>query len=107
MGTKNRTYHISGGKQVKTHFDEYEKIRDKAAIYTIDEWKGMDPEERARILSGKTVLTQGSVGPTYKIFYIKGNVNRLKDEECAIIADRGNLCFGYRREGNKIIVYTD
>lgn len=29
------------------------------------------------------------------------------DHECAIIADGGNLCFGYRMEGQEIVVYTD
>lgn len=92
---------------MKAHYDEYERIRDKAVIYTIDEWKDMDPEEQAKILSEKTVLTRGGSGPAYRIFYIKGNANKLTELECAIIADRGNLCFGYRMEGNKIVVYTD
>ena len=34
-------------------------------------------------------------------------VNNLSDHDCAIIADGGNLCFGYRMEGQKIVVYTD
>lgn len=92
---------------MKTYFDEYERIRDKAVIIDSRTWENMDPEDRAMTLSEKTVITRGETGPAYKVFWIEGNVNRLSELECAIIADRGNLCFGYRMEANKIIVYTD
>ena len=42
-----------------------------------------------------------------KRYQIIGNANNLSDHECAIIADGGNLCFGYRMEGQEIVVYTD
>ena len=29
------------------------------------------------------------------------------DREIALLCDSGNLCFGYRVEGNTICVYTD
>lgn len=92
---------------MRTYFDEYEKIKDKAVVINDYIWKIMDPEDREKTLSEKTVITRGGTGPAYKVFWIKGNVNRLSELECAIIADRGNLCFGYRMEGNKIVVYTD
>jgi hypothetical protein len=42
------------------------------------------------------------------MYHIEGNVNNLSKKECAIIADGGNLCFGYRTEGvNTIIVHID
>lgn len=35
------------------------------------------------------------------------NAPNLSTKELAIICDDGNLCFGYRTEGNYIVVYTD
>lgn len=92
---------------MRTYFDEYEKIKDKAVVINDYIWKIMDPEDREKTLSEKTVIIRGGTGPAYKVFWIEGNVNRLSELECAIIADEGNLCFGYRMEGNKIVVYTD
>lgn len=49
----------------------------------------------------------GESGYACKYYEIIGNVNNLSDHDCAIIADGGNLCFGYRMEGQRIVVYTD
>ena len=49
----------------------------------------------------------GDSGYACKRYQIIGNANNLSDHECAIIADGGNLCFGYRMEGQEIVVYTD
>lgn len=35
------------------------------------------------------------------------NAPNLTDREIALLCDGGNLCFGYRVEGNTICVYTD
>lgn len=42
-----------------------------------------------------------------KHYKIIGNAGNLSNHDCAIIADGGNLCFGYSMEGRKIVVYTD
>lgn len=49
----------------------------------------------------------GDSGYACKYYEIIGNVNNLSDHDCAIIADGGNLCFGYRMEEQRIVVYTD
>ena len=55
----------------------------------------------------ETVIMSGDSGYACKRYQIIGNANNLSDHECAIIADGGNLCFGYRMEGQEIVVYTD
>ena len=61
---------------------------------------------RKKILAEKTVIMSGDSGYACKRYQIIGNANNLSDHECAIIADGGNLCFGYRMEGQEIVVYT-
>ena len=55
----------------------------------------------------KYARKESESGYACKYYEIIGNVNNLSDHDCAIIADGGNLCFGYRMEGQKIVVYTD
>ena len=79
---------------IKTWYEEYEKIKDKAIVVFGYEWESMADEQKEKILAEKTVI-------------MSGDANNLSDHECAIIADGGNLCFGYRMEGQEIVVYTD
>lgn len=92
---------------IKTHYEEYEQIKDKAVLMSGCEFDKMDIGERDKLLSEKTVITTFQQRPACAYYEIKGNASGLSDLECAIIADRGNLCFGYRMEGKKIVVYTD
>lgn len=71
------------------------------------EWESMSDEQKEKILAEKTVIMSGDSGYACKYYEIIGNVNNLSDHDCAIIADGGNLCFGYRMEGQRIVVYTD
>jgi hypothetical protein len=92
---------------MKTYYEEYEKIKDKGKLISGYTWRNMSEEEQQNLLSEKTVIT--CVGTIYagKMYQIEGNVNNLTNEECAIIADKGNLCFGFRMEDKKIVIYTD
>lgn len=43
-----------------------------------------------------------------KMFYkVVSNPENLSTKELALIADDGNLCFGYRTENGRIIIHTD
>lgn len=84
-----------------------EKIKDKAVVVYPYEWDCMSEKQRNKILSKKTVIMSGESGYACKYYEIIGNVNNLSEHDCAIIADGGNLCFGYRMEGQRIVVYTD
>ena len=46
-------------------------------------------------------------GYAHTKYKITRNDPGLSDEDLAIICDKGNLPFGFRREGNVICVYTD
>ena len=92
---------------IKTWFKEYEKIKDKAVVVYPYEWDCMSEKQRNKILSKKTVIMSGESVYACKYYEIIGNANNLSDHDCAIIADGGNLCFGYRMEGQRIVVYTD
>lgn len=92
---------------IKTWYEEYEKINDKAIVVFGYEWESMADEQKEKILAEKTVIMSGDSGYACKYYEIIGNVNNLSDHDCAIIADGGNLCFGYRMEGQRIVVYTD
>ncbi len=92
---------------IKTWYEEYENIKDKAVVVYGYEWESMADEQKEKILAEKTVIMSGDSGYACKRYQIIGNANNLSDHECAIIADGGNLCFGYRMEGQEIVVYTD
>ena len=38
---------------------------------------------------------------------IEKSNRKLSDDEKALIADGGNLCFGYRKSGDWFVIYTD
>lgn len=42
-----------------------------------------------------------------KTYQVVKNTPKLSYDELALIADTGCLCFGYRRDGDKLIIYTD
>ena len=92
---------------IKTWYEEYEKIKDKAVVVNGCEWDSIADEQKAKILEKKTVILSGDSGYACRYYQIIGNANNLSNHDCAIIADGGNLCFGYRLEGQKIVVYTD
>lgn len=84
---------------MQTHYKEYEKIKDKAIIM----YGGM-PDE---IPEDKTILLYAGEGHFSKRYRIMHNGADLTPEQCAIIADEGNLCFGFDKIGVFIEVYTD
>lgn len=47
------------------------------------------------------------VGYAHHRYRVVSNPHNLTTDQLALIADKGNLCFGYRTEGDKILVHTD
>lgn len=93
---------------MKIYYEEYERIKDKGILISSYQWRTMPEEEQKKLLSEKTVIIDAGSGYAHKKYRIVGNVSNLFTKECAIIADGGNLCFGYRSEGGGVIaVYTD
>lgn len=92
---------------IKTWYEEYEKIKDKAVVVYGYEWDSMADEQKERILAEKTVTMSGDSGYACKRYQIIGNANNLSDHECAIIADGGKHSALGTEEGQEIVVYTD
>lgn len=46
-------------------------------------------------------------GYAHKVYRVVSNPENLSNDELALIADSGNLCFGYRMEGENIVIHTD
>lgn len=70
------------------------------------------PTERERSLISAieeydVVVEPAGVGYGHTKYRVLHNAPGLSAEDLAIICDRGNLCFGYRKEGGYIVVYTD
>lgn len=40
-------------------------------------------------------------------YRVLSNPHKLSDAELALVCDRGNLCFGYRMDGDVVVVYID
>ena len=78
-------------------------------------WVGSeDGDQKAQInrelyeeLKDKAELKFFGTGYAHTKYTVESNPHGLTGAELALIADSGNLCFGYRREGNLIIIYTD
>ena len=73
-----------------------------------------NPEEKFRINKeiyqeikdkAKVRPIKSRYGTTY--YRVLENPENLSELELALICDKGNLCFGYRREGDYIVIYTD
>ena len=70
-----------------------EKIKINCQIYT-------EIKDKARV----ECVAVGYGHNTYKVIENPENLSVL---ELALICDKGNLCFGYRAEGDLIVIYTD
>ena len=46
-------------------------------------------------------------GYGHKAYKILSNPHNFSLPQLALICDKGNLCFGYRKEGNNIVIHTD
>ena len=73
--------------------NESEKKRINTEIYS-------EIENKAKV----ELVKRGNATEEYLVL---SNPEDLSDDELALICDKGNLCFGYRKIGDKIIIYTD
>lgn len=76
---------FSADEAEKAHINReiYEEIKDKAKVSLI------------------------KTGYAHKVYEVVSNPENLSKDALALIADRGNLCFGYRTNGDQIIIHTD
>lgn len=65
------------------NYEIYEEIKDKAKVKCVGH------------------------GYAHAKYEVLENPNNLSKLELALICDDGNLCFGYRTEGDLIVIHTD
>lgn len=53
------------------------------------------------------VYHEGQSNFSTETYIIDQNPEHLTVDELALIADNGNLCFGFRGDINRVIIYTD
>lgn len=63
--------------------------------------------ERYQQIKEKAKLECVGSGHGHTKYKVVSNPEKLSPKDLAIIADRGNLCFGYRVQNGLIVVHTD
>ena len=58
-------------------------------------------------LSKYVVFSDLGFGYANHSYRVHSNPYNLSDDEIALVLDRGNLCFGYRRNGDVFTIYID
>ena len=58
-------------------------------------------------LSKYVVFSDLGYGYANHSYRVHSNPYNLSDDEIALVLDGGNLCFGYRRNGDVFTIYTD
>ena len=58
-------------------------------------------------LSKYVVFSDLGYGYANHRYRVHSNPYNLSDDEIALVLDGGNLCFGYRRNGDIFTIYTD
>ena len=82
----------------ETFYDRYNELM---SLYKIAHGEVPDPDNYDVIVER---VGSGYAHTKYRVLL---NKPKLSNQDIAIICDKGNLCFGYRREGSLICVYTD
>lgn len=68
---------------------------------------GQSVEECITENPDKLVLMHGNTSYGRRSYIVKANPNRLSSAEIALIADEGNLCFGFTPTFSGVEIYTD
>ena len=58
-------------------------------------------------LSKYVIFSDLGFGYANHRYRVHSNPYNLSDDEIALVLDRGNLCFGYRRNGDVFTIYID
>lgn len=86
----------------QTYYDRYKELKETYKIaYSA---RGLSNDEFA---AHDIVVEHIGFGYAHSKYRVMLNKPNLSTKDLAIICDKGNLCFGYRVEGNIICVHTD
>ena len=92
-----------------SNYETYKKLKEKYKIaYGSKVWDSYERQwEDIDMDDYDIVIDNAGVGYAHAKYRIVKNNPNLSSHELALLCDGGNLCFGYRTEGNIIIVHTD
>ena len=85
------------------NYEIYKELTNKYKITLL----GQSNEEKNILNKNDIVIQFIVVDYACNVFKVIKNEPNLTMDELALICDNGNLCFGYRYNGNVIRVYTD
>lgn len=99
-------YTENSDEKVQINQKIYKELRDKVKIgYRDSKIKGMNISKDD--LQNYCCLVPCGRGYGNVQYQIISNPHNLSNDEIALVADGGNLCFGYRAVGSTIVIYTD
>lgn len=90
-----------------------EQVKLERRIYSSWAYTGHE-DEKARInlsiyneIKDKAKVEYAGSGYAHMKYRVVENPHSLSNTQLALIADEGNLCFGFRMEGDLIVIHTD
>lgn len=87
---------------ITTYFDRYKELQQQYKIA-----HSARDLTSAQFNEYDVVVERCGSGYAHTKYRVLSNKAGLSTKDLAIICDKGNLCFGYRTEGQIICVYTD
>lgn len=87
----------------KTNYEIYKELQDKAQVIHQSQLENITDEMKNQ----KAYILDYQHGYGHTKYKVISNPFNLSTLELALVADGGNLCFGYRTEGNLIVIHTD
>lgn len=93
----------------ETYYDRYEELKQKYKIARASQ-EYSSKEKRYIPINQEDydiIIEFEKSGYAHKKYRVIKNAPKLSNQDLAIICDCGNLCFGYRMEGQLICIHTD
>lgn len=100
-------FHEDENIKMRANQAYYQVLKEKACVMRQREIDTMDSEDYESLIQNKAILLFDGYGCAHNKYKIISNLQDLSKDELALVADGGNLCFGYRMEDGLIVVHTD
>jgi len=94
-------------EKAKINCEIYEELKTKAQVVYRWQLEGMSQEALEQLKQEKSLLLDYKHGYGHTKYQILSNPHAFSMTQLALVADGGNLCFGYRMEGSLICIHTD
>lgn len=95
-----------GNEMAKINQEIYKELKPKIKRCFVD-YQTHKPNYTADDLEQYCCFESAGSGYASMRYRVLSNPHNLTDDELALMADGGSLCFGYRKEDTTIVVYTD